>query len=598
MNFNQKSYFGLCVILLLTVVLYLPSLQNSFTNWDDDIHITDNALVQNLTLETLPQYFLPTSAYMYHPVTLLMYGMEWKFGNGNPIVFHAVSLLVHCINIILVFIFLMLLFRRTGIALFVSLFFAILPMNVEAVAWISGRKDELALLFLLLGSIQYLQFPSLSVSRFGYASIYVFFILGLLSKPTVIIFPFLLLLFDWYMHKRLSVQNFISKLPFILLSILFGVFVIIVSSSEVSASIENYSFIQRIQLMSYALLFYPAKILVPYHLSACYSYPDLSGEQIPLLISVAPLFVLSVMGLTYFIRKNTVFIFGALFALLPLLLVLHVVPFHNASLVADRYGYISSVGILIAIAALIHSTFNTHFIQSIFMRGLFAVVFFAVVLFNMRIAFLRTFVWKDGVTLFSDVISKNRYIPLAYGNRADALLKIGKYQDALTNANILLHLDPNNGKAYYIRGNIFSLVEKDDKAIHDYAKALSLQYSSPALLYNLGNALYKTGDRDSAIACYKQSLRKDSLNADTWYSLGVTYNALQQKDIAEKCFLKTVALQPKLISAHYYLAQLYFQKQKWHNALEELALVKMAAPNDVDESMVRSVNKKLQEEHH
>ncbi len=157
-NSNAYKYYILSGIILLTIIIYSKSIYGEFINWDDDVYITKNPDILNVSLNGLKNFFTNFYVFNYIPLTMLSFALEYKLFGLNPIAFHTNNLILHIVNIILVFILIYKIFKRTDIASITALFFAIHPMHVESVAWIAERKDVLYTLFYLLSLIFYVKY--------------------------------------------------------------------------------------------------------------------------------------------------------------------------------------------------------------------------------------------------------------------------------------------------------------------------------------------------------------------------------------------------------------------------------------------------------
>ncbi|MGB0932463.1 MAG: hypothetical protein ACPGVB_16895, partial [Chitinophagales bacterium] len=185
-------WLTLGVVLLLTFVVFFPSLQNGFVNYDDTVYVYENPYIQSLSSENLHQIFTKPMAHNYHPLTMLSLAVNYHFSELNPFGYHLTNLLLHLANVFWVFwLVFWLSGKRIEMSVIVSLLFGIHPMHVESVAWIAERKDVLYAFFFLPALIAYIRYIKTRKWSFLVASL-LLFTFSLFSKPAAIILPLLL----------------------------------------------------------------------------------------------------------------------------------------------------------------------------------------------------------------------------------------------------------------------------------------------------------------------------------------------------------------------------------------------------------------------
>jgi hypothetical protein len=226
---KKKNRITLYVIslLLLTFLVFYNSLHNFFiTNLDDSLYIAAADNLKHLTSADFSTMFGTFIAGNYHPLAILSLAIDFSFHGQNAFPFHLLNLLFHMANVSLVFWFIYLLLKRAEAAFIVALFFAIHPMHVESVAWISERKDVLYTFFFLASLIAYLLYLK-DVKMYGY---YIFsivlFILSLMSKSAAVSLAPVIVLIDYYSGRKFNWKAIAEKVPFFLLSLLFGILAI------------------------------------------------------------------------------------------------------------------------------------------------------------------------------------------------------------------------------------------------------------------------------------------------------------------------------------------------------------------------------------
>ena len=206
-----KSIFILISFILLS---FFPCLKADFINWDDDGHILKNTAIYELSPSSIKQIFTQAPNKTYIPLTILSFAIEKHFFCFNPFVFHLDNLLLYIVIVILV----LFLAIRIGLSLeasfFAALIFAIHPMRVETVAWVTERKDVLYALFYLLALHQYWSYLKTQSIRYYFSTI-LLGLISILAKPMALSLPLILLIFDWYYGRSFSKRVFIEKIPFL-----------------------------------------------------------------------------------------------------------------------------------------------------------------------------------------------------------------------------------------------------------------------------------------------------------------------------------------------------------------------------------------------
>jgi len=190
----KQQYLFLFACLFITLLSYIPAFHNGWTNWDDNTYVQENPLTQNLAFSTLGEFFTTFQVGNYHPFAMLSLALDYKLFGENATAFHTHNILLHLINVLLVFLFVQLLIRKQWVTIITALFFGIHPMHAESVAWISERKDLLYAFYYLAGLIAYVLYLQLSRKKLLYIIAMIVFLFSLFSKGQAVTFPIILLL--------------------------------------------------------------------------------------------------------------------------------------------------------------------------------------------------------------------------------------------------------------------------------------------------------------------------------------------------------------------------------------------------------------------
>ena len=544
---QPKSLFWLLGILLLTIIVFWPSLQNGFTNWDDTYYVTQNTLIKSLSLEHLKGIFTTSERSLYHPFTMLSFALNYQISELNPFAYHFTNLLFHLINTFLVFYFVYLISeKQTTTALITAVLFGIHPMHVESVAWVSERKDVLFTCFFLAAASVYWHYTN-SRKPTTYILALLLFLASLFSKATAVTLPLILLLLDYLKGRKWNMQVVVEKIPFFILSIIFGLLTIKYQSQGAIGALEEYTFMERIMFASYGFVMYIVKFFLPLNLSAFYPYP--ATENMPFFFKIAPLLaILMVTFAAFSLKKTKIIAFGIAFYAMTVFLTLQFVSVGGA-VMADRYTYVPYVGLSFIIAYYLNELFNTKQKNNTNIKNIaFATLAIAILMFS-YLTFERCKIWENSETLWTDVIEKNEKVPYAYYNRAIFRhYETKKYEEAMSDYNKAIQLKKDYGDAYYNRGALNYYQKKDaDKALKDYTKAVELMPEKAEILHTRGILYHYTLEKyDLALADYNRVLELDKNLDKAYNNRGTLYFNKQKKyDLALEDFNAAIRLNDK-----------------------------------------------------
>jgi len=397
---NKNILPVIVVLLVVTAVAHHGGIGNGWTTWDDPVYVTDNHSIREISVENLS--ILWTSHYIgsYLPLTMMSYMVDYAVGKYDPSIYHTVNLLLHLTNTVLAFFFIYTLSGRKMIASFiVAIVFAVHPMHVESVAWISARKDLVSGGFFFLSLIAYTRYaqqnhPSQLIIAF------IAFILAVLSKVSVVVLPVVFLLIDYYIGRPWHIRLVKEKIPFFVVSALFVV-VGILSQSAASALRES-SIIHSVIVPHYSIYFYLEKYFLPINLSSLYPYPKMTNGFFPLKIYVSIPVIYGVLYLVWKYRTSKNLLFGFLFFLVLILPVVQIIRFSNI-IAADRFTYLAYIGLALPIGSAVEGVIKRYNQKG---RMVVAILGIAVMMAMCVMTMERTTVWKDSTTLWNDVFSK------------------------------------------------------------------------------------------------------------------------------------------------------------------------------------------------
>ncbi len=561
-SFGPRVQFLLAGI--ITLIVYWPSLENGFTNWDDPAYITDNILLRSLTAENLSRLLTANIEGNYHPLTMLSFALEYQLFQTAPLGYHITNLLLHLVNVYLVGWLIFQLCRRPMVAFITALFFGIHPMHVESVAWLSERKDLLYTCFYLAALVNYekhLEKPSVT----QYLWVLLFLVLSLLSKAMAASLPLVLLLMDYYKGHRINWKQIIGKWPFFVVSAIAGIGAI-VAQKEFNAiqHLEYFSMTDKLLIAAYGLITYMQKLILPLNLSSYYPYP---AEGFTTIFYIAPVLIGAIATGIYFTAKKTrVIVFGMLFYLLTILLVLQILGV-GRTIIAERYTYIPYIGLFFILAAA-----YDHFLGK---AGKTGKIFLTLGLAGLTgwwclLTWERIPVWKDSETLWTNVLEQFPNVPVAYNNRGEVYCEAEKYDLAMHDFNRALSLDPNNAKAYGNRGFIYAHQRKYTEAMTDLNNSLDLDDKNPLVWSNRGNLYKELNQHDQAIRDFTKAIRLDALNPVAYNNRGISYSLSNQPKLALKDYNMAIRLDPVYQKAYYNRGTLHQSLRQYKQSVEDL----------------------------
>ena len=490
-------------LVIVTLAVYWQVNHYDFINLDDNIYVTENINIQSgITPDAIRWAFSTTYAEFWHPLTWLSLMFDYQFYGLKAGGYHLTNLILHILSTLLLF----WLFNRMTQALwpsaFVAAVFALHPLHVESVAWISERKDVLSAFFWMLTLCLYVYYTEKPIIR-RYLLVVFSFVLALMSKPMVVTLPLIMILLDYWPLQRFTSRkdNLVlwqlkEKIPFFVLS---AVISIITIYAQHKPSLRIIPLSYRIANAPVYFVIYLQKIFSPYNLSFLYPIP----EQSPLWQTWgASLLILIISVFVIITIKRLPYLFiGWLWYAITILPVLGI-TYTGVHWIHDLYTYLPSIGIAFMLAwgipSLIH---NDNIRKKILFPAAIAVL--AVLAF---LTWRQCGYWENSIELFSRSlrITKNNY--MAYDNRGIAYGQIGLYKNAINDFNKAIDLKLDYYKGYNNRGFAYTKIGEYQRAIEDYSAAIRLKpdyakaYNNRADIYlNQGNI--RLGCSDAQKAC-------------------------------------------------------------------------------------------------
>jgi len=561
----RPSNLALLALLALTFAVYAPVLSHGFVEWDDPFYVTENPHVRaGLTASGIAWAFTSTQLANWHPLTWMSHMLDVSLFGLAPWGHHLSSLVLHLANVALLFVALRRLTRAAWPSLAVAALFALHPLHVESVAWVSERKDVLSTACWFAALWAYARY----VERPGagrYALVALCFVLGLLAKPMVVTLPLTLLLLDLWPLRRTtggipSIWPLVSeKLP--LLAISFAAAATAWLAQRAFGAVTDTPLASRFATAVLGYAGYLEKMLWPARLAAFYPYqPRPAGVAVAMSAALLVLVTVAV----WLGRKRAYLPVGWLWYLVTLAPVVGLVRIGQQQM-ADRYTYVPLVGVFVMLAWGAADLVARARVPARAQRAATAVALVLVSLLAIGAARqVRT--WRDGVTLWEHGLAVGGTSTIAHTNLGVALEKAGRYDEAASHLAEAIRLEPLNARAHANLADVEFARGRYAEAAVAYARVLALdpddaqtRQSLAMTHYNLGNREWRSGRLDAAANEYREGLRWRPDDAGFHRALGMVLAEQGRHAEAVASLRRSLELDPANVFTHDALAAALFE---------------------------------------
>jgi len=520
-----KPAISVIVLCFLTFITFYGAFDNSFVNWDDQVYVEEQPLVLNKEYAAL--WKTPVSL-NYHPVTMISLALQVPKDTKklSPAPLIKLNIWLHIFNAVLVFLLLWMINEKKWIvAILTAAIFALHPMHVESVVWVSERKDVLYTFFFLLSCITYWQYVVTDKKKW-IAFAFIFFMLSVLSKAMAVVLPLILLLLDYWKGRKLTDLKVVAeKIPFLVVSLFFGLMAISVQGggdfggllslygekSKAIADAEAFTLLQRFQFASYGFIQYIVMFFNPSKICAFYPYP-VSNKLDGLPAILYPVSTIAIIGLAIWSSlKTKIFTFGIGFYFITIALVLQFLSV-GLALMADRYSYVPYIGLafLLTYIADLWLTTKSKTLQYGWFTILSIFIFFLAAKTKSQVD-----VWQNSESLWTQALQYYPTEDLILANRGNHRGKTGNINGAMADFEAAIADGCNRADVYEGLGNSYGTMSEQQpdkkneyitKAISMFNKALELEPNNGQVRYNLGVAQLQTNP-GASVEAFSEALR-------------------------------------------------------------------------------------------
>jgi protein O-mannosyl-transferase len=570
---RESSLLAGLSLALGTLLVYQRSLHNGFVNYDDPGFVTDNPFVrQGLSWHTLAWAFRTTSQDYWHPLAWISHMLDIQLFGLNPTGHHLDSLFLHILNVVLFF---WILRRATGYVARSAVaagLFALLPLNVESVAWVAERKTLLCTTFLLFALCAYGWYVKKpGVGR--YLSVFFLFALGLMAKPMLVTFPFALLLVDFWPLNRIDLPKangqamsefratllklVVEKIPLLILSGASAAFTFIgVRRLNGIVSVDYFPMSWRIKNVLWSYLLYIFKGLWPSRLAAFYPF---AGGTIGMAQAAGSAIVLiGITALVWRFREKRYLPAGWLWYLGTLVPVIGILQAGHQAM-ADRYAYFSFWGLFACVVWAVADAAPRIGLN----KPVLAVIAAAALIAYATVSFIQIGYWHDSYALFTHALQVTDKNPIAENDLGAALVDMGQSDLATPHFQAAVEYMPDYATAHYNLGLMLQKQNRLDDAANEYRSALIYTrdpVEASHVFNNLAVLREQQNEPAEALRAYDAALKIDPYDIPSRIGRGMLEYRRASLDAAQVDLSWAVRLDPNNATTCYWLGRVLEDK--------------------------------------
>lgn len=557
-------------LVVVTFAAHSPAIWAGYI-WDDDVCLYKNPLVA--APEGLYKFWFTTEEPTYWPMTATVFWIQWRVWGDNPMPYHIMNIVLHCISAMLLWRVLL----RLNLGAFGSFLgatlFAVHPVTVESVAWISELKNTLSVMFSILALWAYLRFEDENARRWYVLALPAAFA-GMLAKSSVVMLPIILLIYVWWRRWRLNRRDFLLTMPFFAIALTQGMMTLWThhQNALVDAVVRPEGPASRIACVGWVFWFYLYKIFSPVDLMMVYPRWDVDGGRvlsfIPLALMIACFLVL------WYYRKSwgrgPLAAMGSYVIVLAPVLGLLTMAYANHSLVADHLQYPAMPAVLALIGSGLAALYN--WAQRKNTRGLapgIATLIGIIVVVLAVLTWRQAHIYKDSISLWTHNISLNNSSWTAYLDRGNAYNARGMLDLAIRDYTKTIEVKPDCAVAYNNRGIAYGNMLNYDQQLLDCTKAIEIKPTYAEAFSNRGNAYNEKGSLDLAIRDYTKAIELKPDYAGAYNNRSVVYSKKQDYNLAIRDLTKVIELEPNNTEALNSRGVAYSNQHDYDHAIQD-----------------------------
>lgn len=525
----KNTFLSWLVITIITIIIYSGTVSYGILwNYDDDAYFNDSR-ISELNVPHAREYFSDYYLGMYQPLPVLSFAALLHFFPGEAAPQRISNILLHCFNALLVLLLIKKLSGNHTIAFVTALLFAIHPMHVESVSWIATRSNLMYSFFFLLSAILYVRWQE-NRTPLKWILMFACFLIALFCKVTAATFPLVVVLLDWFTRKKFDRITLLLYIPLVIASAVFIRAGVLSSTAfgHITELGQQYTFPDRILIILHAIWLYLFKSIIPAAQSVIYLYPWKQGNALPVIYMATGILTLVMMGIILFagwkLRKKEqgrIILFGFLFFLVTISIVLPL-KWSRTIIIAERYTYIPYIGLFTGILMLIFPYFRQ--VPRQVKTLLISLLVLVIVVFSF-LSWERNKVWENPLTLFTDVINKDRSgaeVSMAYYNRGNEYLRLKASENAISDYSQAIRIYPGYADAWYNRGLVYHQSGMTAEAIRDYTEAIRLKKDFIPAWLNRGTLYRSAGEYELALSDFNNAIAAGKY-PPAYFSRGVLY---------------------------------------------------------------------------
>jgi len=575
---RSTGIYAICLLILVAGGLYLNSLGNLFTNWDDSM-IYANPQIESLDWRNILEIFTLREGATYQPIRMLSYAIDYRFWKLNPLGYHITNILFYILTCIMVYFTLfhlsMHLRERVSsdshgrVAIWGALLFAAHPVHVEAVSWLAARKEVLQGFFFFLAFYLYLTGKEKEGRQRAILFVLVLLsiLLATLSKPSAIVFPAVLVVYEMAFRRNQGI-DFIKKhwIFFSLSTIISFLFAFVLFRVMLHAGgIKPYHggiFFNNL-LVSFYVFLYNIKLLVfTINYSAAYTirvpFPLLNIQTLLVVAAVFLLFGSSLWSL----KRTKVIFFSVLFFFVTLLPYLNVIPI--STVLADRYVFIASFSYCFLLGIGFDKLYAVT--GKRFSEGFFKVLSIAIFLFLLCgysfMTIQQNKIWENSYTLWSDAVEKHPESNTANALMGVVYMELGMDEKAVEYLEKAVQLLPIDYESRNNLGIVYGRLDKPEEALKELMTAMSLKPENDYIKINLSVFYQRQKEYKKSEEVLNDLISKNPEDARLYFRLGLLYKEMGDYNAAIREFIRTTELSPDIITPYEELGNIYASRLK------------------------------------